>query len=127
MVIEQLTLEADLVVRQVVRVESGGFVELAGVETVQRAAGSAARVQFVRCHPRNRSAVLGDARQRGRLTGERTCTVEAARAEPFRIGVVGHHILVDVPGEVAAEAVPALALLEIDREAAVPGGGASAV
>src|SRR5215475_12016140 len=108
MVIEQLTLEADLVVRQVVRVESGGFVELAGVETVQRAAGSAARVQFVRCHPRNRSAVLGDARQRGRLSGERNGTAEAGLAGPFRIDVVVHHVRFDVPREVATEAVTAL-------------------
>src|SRR4029077_3019311 len=54
-------------------------------------------------------------------------TVEAARTEAFRVGVVRHDVVGDVPRQVAAPTVPALGLVQVDREAAQACRGARPV
>ncbi len=63
----------------------------------------------------------------GGLPGSRGRAVETARTETLGVRVVRHDVPGDMPGDVAAESVAALALVETDRESAQAGRGACAV
>src|SRR5580700_4859588 len=87
---------------------------LAGVGLEQAAARQASRVR------RRRSTIRRSPDEVDRLTGRRPATIEAAWTKTLRKGVVGHDVRREVPGKVGAAREPALALVEVEGEAAEP-------
>src|SRR6202021_3910226 len=104
--VEEFTLDADLVVGQVVRVVTNRLIVLFG--------------RLVSCSERGYPGQRGGAIGTGR-------TVEAARAEALRKGVVRHEVRRDVPGQVAAAAEAAFGLVQVDAEAATARRGAGPI